>query len=167
MAKASAMEFAVVMAKKLLISLIVWPAPRGPRWNTFSPRSSSTGRMRAKVSASPAHMMLRSPSLACMGVRPRGASSMVPPACATSAPSALVEPGREVPKSMTTAPSRSPAMTPSGPRIRPSTEAEVSMQSMTMSEACATSRALAASVAPRATAASMRGRETLPSTVRA
>ena len=31
MAKHSAMALAVVMAKKLLISLILWPVPRGPR----------------------------------------------------------------------------------------------------------------------------------------
>ena len=57
--------------------------------------------------------MFKRPSLACAGVRPRGASIMPAPFAAKSAPIFLVDDGIEVPKSTNTAPSLMPAKIPS------------------------------------------------------
>ena len=100
-AKASAIAVHIAWPMKLFSSLIVWPAPGPPTWNTFSAKQRSSGSILANTEASAPTITFRRPASASTGVRASGASTKATSLRAQSSRRRAVESGSLVEQSIT------------------------------------------------------------------
>ena len=139
---------------RLFSAFIACAVPTPPVRVTLLPMLRSSGSARAASASVPPSMIASSPVRA-RGTPPlTGASTSRPPAASTSAASSRVRAGAPLLMSISSAPGRSPASTPSGPSSTAATTSLVGSMVTIRSQPCATARAVAARVAPSSAATS-------------